>query len=212
MEPFIRSGSLIRYRLVRSRRAIGRPIPKRTWDFEYRGATWAGLDSMEAIPGNMAIVGLVHRLCAAPRILDVGCGTGALAELLQLVPNLSYTGIDLSDVAVSRARARNLVHATFEQAAMEDWLPLERYDAVIFNEVIYYTPHPMEVLARYADALTTCGGLVVSIWRSGNYRLLWSDLEREYALAASAVVESGGVTRDIKLLRKRIDSGERPEC
>lgn len=201
--PLTRISALIRYKLLMSRRGMGRPIPRRTWDFEYSGATWAGLDSAEAVPGNMAIANFVRRLCEAPKVLDVGCGTGALAELLQAVPGLTYMGIDLSDVALSRARTRGLSNAGFQQAAMEDWTPTDRYDAIIFNEVIYYVANPVEVLARYREALTPGGTLIISIWRSGNYRLLWQGIEAEYEIVASDTVQTGGVVRDIKMLRKR---------
>ena len=42
-----------------------------------------------------------------PHILDLGCGTGALAEIIQSeIPDCSIVGIDLSPRMVEQARTR----------------------------------------------------------------------------------------------------------
>jgi 2-polyprenyl-3-methyl-5-hydroxy-6-metoxy-1,4-benzoquinol methylase len=210
--PFVRVCSLLRYKLLLSPRGMGRPIPKRTWDFEYGGNTWAGLDSEQALAGNMAIVEFVGRLWPAPEVLDVGCGTGTLAALLQAVPGLAYTGIDVSDVALSRARARRLANARFVQGAMEDWIPAGRYHAIVFNEVLYYAASPLAVLARYVPALAPAGAFIVSIWRAGNSALIWHGIEQRFEVAACTTVQVGVVTRDIKVLRPRPEGAEARGC
>jgi SAM-dependent methyltransferase len=44
------------------------------------------------------------------RVLDVGCGTGVAADFLRFD---SYTGVDLSDIYIAKARGKSIPRATF---------------------------------------------------------------------------------------------------
>lgn len=69
------------------------------------------------------------------RILEVACGTGrAGAQLMQALPDASYTGVDLSPfyVDVARERMPRGVQASFEVANGESLpFPDESFDAVV---------------------------------------------------------------------------------
>jgi SAM-dependent methyltransferase len=88
---------------------------------------------------------LVRQCGSAPRrVLDVGCSYGTLADVLSPDGLECYVGIDLSDFVVEQARrawADRPVDARFlatDLRAYEpdpDGLP---FDAIVFNEVLYY--------------------------------------------------------------------------
>jgi SAM-dependent methyltransferase len=206
--PISRVAAALHYKLRDAARGRGQPIPQRTWDYEYAHGGWEVLDSPDGVAENMVIVGYVHRLWKAPRVLDLGCGSGTLADFMRLIPGASYTGVDLSIEAVSRAASRGLMNALFVQGAIEKWLPAETYDAIVFNESLYYVSEPSVVLRRYSPYLTDGGAFIISIWQSGTHGAMWDRIHRELAVVTSATVRPGsGVTRDIRVLRPREQHG-----
>lgn len=70
------------------------------------------------------------------RILELGCGEGHLTEAI-FNNAASVVGVDISDVAVQRARARRLPNASFET---RDFLQtsFESYDVITAIECLYY--------------------------------------------------------------------------
>ena len=71
-------------------------------------------------------------------ILELGCGEGHLTETL-FADARSVIGIDISDTAIARAKARNLPNARFEAA---DFLRLQvsfaGFDVIVLLEVLHY--------------------------------------------------------------------------
>lgn len=92
-------------------------------------------------------------LLGGKKILEVGCGSGAFAELLFDTTDLSYTGFDFSAVAVEKARTRCGDNSVFSVADARDPQSYsEPYDTIIC----------MEVLEHIVDDL-----LAIQNWRSG---------------------------------------------
>ncbi|MHA1567622.1 MAG: class I SAM-dependent methyltransferase [Alphaproteobacteria bacterium] len=69
------------------------------------------------------------------RVLDVGCGAGALAKLID--PE-SYVGIDIDEDPLNRAR-RDFPHHRFESALPEG---SKKFDTVVALAVIEHVPDP----------------------------------------------------------------------
>jgi len=91
-------------------------------------------------------------------VLDVGCGEGQWAPVLQaLRPGLAYRGIDASAYAVRKWGAkRNLVLGTF--ADLPDLLDDTRYDLIICSDMLYYLPQKelvrgLQVLVERLDGI-----------------------------------------------------------
>ncbi|MGA7805599.1 class I SAM-dependent DNA methyltransferase [Bradyrhizobium sp.] len=76
--------------------------------------------------------GMVH----GRTVLELGCGEGHLTEVV-FDEARTVTGIDISNVAIERAKARNLSNARFENS---DFLrtSFEGYDLIVALECIYY--------------------------------------------------------------------------
>ncbi|QJU54734.1 bifunctional PIG-L family deacetylase/class I SAM-dependent methyltransferase [Herbiconiux sp. KACC 21604] len=111
------------------------------------------------------------------RTLEVGCSTGVLSRELAARTSEAFLGLDISSVALDRARARNadLAHARFERAFVPEEWPEERFDLVVISEIGYYLDdHELERLVDRSIASTRAsvsrpddrGGLVVCChWR-----------------------------------------------
>jgi len=96
----------------------------------------------------------VHRLLVARgcrSVLEVGCGTGAFAQLLRdRSPEVKYRGFDFSPVAVSRSQARLgspesffVGDAKLAASYAGDW------DAIVCTEVLEHIDPDLEVVSRW---------------------------------------------------------------
>ena len=70
------------------------------------------------------------------RILDLGCGTGAMLALLP--PEVAYVGVDLDPGYVERARTRFGSRGTFVCADITTYDPGPAFDVVILYGVLHH--------------------------------------------------------------------------
>ncbi len=107
------------------------------------------------------------------RVLDVGCGTGALAEfVLNSLPSVRLTGIDISPEMLVCARRRLMGHATFVAGDAEK-LPFGDglYNAVIMNDTFHHCPDPRRAAFEAWRVLARDGMLVLGEeWAQGPVR------------------------------------------
>lgn len=90
---------------------------------------------------------------APQRVLEVGCGTGPLAHLLQETTRISYQGFDFSDVAVRKARARTGHSDRFfvgDATAAATYEGLQ-YDAIVCTEVLEHLEDDLGVLRHWKE-------------------------------------------------------------
>ncbi|WP_421993165.1 class I SAM-dependent methyltransferase [Roseococcus sp.] len=132
-------------------------------------------------------------LSAGARVLDAGCGTGALsAALLMRDPTAKVTGVDASDAFVAAARA-DLPDARFEPGNIAA-LPLSTasQDAALALLVFGFVPDPLKA-AREMARVTQPGGIVATaMWDfSGGFPFL-----RLFADTAAVVLREGADWRD----------------
>lgn len=102
----------------------------------------------------------------AGRVVDVGCGTGLLLEmLLARHPGAHASGVDLSPEMLSRARSRLGGRAKLllgDAAALP--LASSRFDAVVSSSALHHWPRPERALGEIARVLRPGGQLVVTDW------------------------------------------------
>lgn len=98
------------------------------------------------------------------RLLDVGCGSGYLAKLLKMrVPELVVHGIDISSVALQRARRYldQVWQVDLDRADLP--APAEHYDTVACVEVLEHLYDPDHALQEIARVLVPGGNAVVTV-------------------------------------------------
>jgi SAM-dependent methyltransferase len=99
--------------------------------------------------------------------LDVGCGTGALAEtILEVAAPHSVTGIDPAAGFVEHARAHVTdPRATFEVADAQS-LPVEsgRFGAAVSGLVLNFVPKPLVAVREMARAVRPAGVVAAYVW------------------------------------------------
>lgn len=126
-----------------------------------------GLFDGQLIDGILPLAGdLSRRLAAGIRVAEIGCGTGHAVNLLaRAFPRSGFTGYDLSQDAVARARAEaaewGLDNASFEVLDVAE-LPVDQpFAAVLAFDAIHDQADPAGVLARVRAALEPGGVFVM---------------------------------------------------
>jgi len=181
--PFSRDTTLSSLvRAAASRGGLGprqRPLPASSWETQYEGGGWDYLYEIGEIAHYMAIVGYSLYGGKRPDVLDIGCGQGRLAELMDRSRFGRYLGVDLSANAIQQARQRAVVDGVaFEVADSNVWEPSDRFDVVVFNESLYYLEQPLEVLARSTRWLAGDGLVIISMFRGANVKRLWRQIDK----------------------------------
>jgi 2-polyprenyl-6-hydroxyphenyl methylase/3-demethylubiquinone-9 3-methyltransferase len=116
-------------------------------------------------------------------------------------------GIDLSEEAIQRAKQLKHSKAHFEVANYEHWQPPGKFDIIIFNETLYYSDQPREVLRKYSRYLTSGGAIILSIHRFLNNERIWEQIDSDYTLVASdTVINRRGQTWDVRALRPHLSN------
>jgi len=145
----------------------GNPVSLDSWEQQYNSGFWSYLASAQELARYAAIAGYVNRLSNGNRVLDVGCGECILYDFLARREGAHYTGLDLSPAALAKSKVpetqSTLIAADVEEHEFENG---EQFDAIVFNEILYYPKLPIRVLDRLAKHLAPGGLVVVSMYHS----------------------------------------------
>ncbi len=112
-----------------------------------------------------------------PKVLDIGCGNNALYQYFSqaLTGGFNYTGIDISENAVKKA-SHHFPGVNFN-VVNNDFAPVNgKFNAVIFNEVLYYFVKPMKTLEKaFAENVTADGCIIISMYKDpkDKNKLIW---------------------------------------
>lgn len=127
------------------------------------GADWRMGDYYRYSRSN--IVRLISSLALPPRLLEVGCGLGQVCrQIAESGAAASVAGLDISAVAVERARGLNpgVVFYTGDFAAPEIARLVGRLDMVIFNQLLWYVLDRLpRMLANAREVLNGGGHLLI---------------------------------------------------
>ena len=140
------------------------------------------------------------------RVLDAGCGTGALAERLAVRhPDIELVAADLSPSMLKRARTRRAWpdSFTFVEGNIDDVLAGDErgFDGIACVNVIWTLPDPQRTLTRMTARLRNGGRMVHTTpsWRFRAHAIVWQHLRghrgwaRLRALAGLPVLALAGL-------------------
>jgi SAM-dependent methyltransferase len=126
----------------------------KNWNDDF--GDWQGLACPEQVARYQHIASLVTKFCRG-HLLDVGCGEAVLRRFLP--PSLSYFGIEPS--AKAGNGRTDIACASAESFAAGS----NRWDCIVFNEVLYYSRDPLYLLRKYAQFLIPNGKIIISIYQ-----------------------------------------------
>ncbi|MBE0617354.1 MAG: methyltransferase domain-containing protein, partial [Proteobacteria bacterium] len=127
----------------------------------------SGQSVLSAIESHILplVPGLTERLSSGIRVLDVGCGSGRIANrLAQRFPKSLFAGIDLSSEAIATARSQaqeqNLTNVAFVAADLSNFdetADAGTYDFITAFDAIHDQARPLNVLKGIYRALKSDG-------------------------------------------------------
>lgn len=109
--------------------------------------------------------------------------------------------MDLSEEAVKQGAHRLDDGAALLAADAEAYRPEGRWDAIVFNECVYYFEDPVGTVLRYRDALAEGGTLIVSTFRSRRADVIAKRLIERLPLVEEVAVTNRKGTWVVRLFR-----------
>lgn len=140
---------------------------QKLWDEDFANGRWDCLDTTI----NDCVYSRIERVSRGGSILDLGCGSGSTANELDGSSYSDYTGVDISEVALDKARKRSEQNGRgekcrFVQGDVVTYTPDKHFDLILFRDSIYYIKRQRikATLLRYAHWLKDSGVFIVRIW------------------------------------------------
>ncbi|WP_168072348.1 methionine biosynthesis protein MetW [Caulobacter sp. SSI4214] len=109
------------------------------------------------------------------RVLDVGCGEGALLDLLAHEKQVDARGLELSAEGVAACMARGLSVVQGDADLDLDHFPDRSFDYAVLSQTLQATRRPRHVLD---ELLRIADRAIVSFPNFGHWRVRWSLLSR----------------------------------
>ena len=98
----------------------------------------------------------IDRIAQGSRVLDVGCGVGAVARsIAERVPGSDVTGVDFDAAMVARAGSESLPdNLRFVHGDVIRDLPDEHWDVVVLSNVLEHVEDRVDLLRRLVECHT----------------------------------------------------------
>lgn len=127
------------------------------------------------------------------RILDVGCGPGALtAELVDRLGTQAVSAVDPSESFVNAARSRHEGVEIRQASADSLPYPSDTFDAALAQLVVHFMPDPIAGVREMARVTRSGGVVAASVWDYGGGRHpLWPFWEVAREVDTGVTDESG---------------------
>lgn len=166
-------------------------IKRFIWNAEFAKGRW---DHLARTDGD-CLYPILEKYGHDGSILDLGCGSGNTGAELAANAYHDYTGIDISDVAIEKAKKKATLDGCTEknryfQSDITSYEPTQQFDVILFRESFYYIPRPKMkgTLDRYSKFLKQGGVFIVRLWTSeGKYGGLVEYLEANFEIVGKNV-------------------------
>jgi SAM-dependent methyltransferase len=161
-------------------------IKRALWNTEFSRGRW---ECLESSVGN-SVYQYIEKYANKGSVLDLGCGSGSTGNELDAAAYLDYTGVDISDVAIAKARVRTEENRradknSYLQSDIFTYVPTRQFDVILFRDSIYYLPQAKikRMLDRYSRYLKEGGVFIVTVWTvSGKYKKIVDMIEGSFDL------------------------------
>ena len=118
----------------------------------------------ESLDANSSLRKMLDLIGEAKKVVDFGCATGYLANLLQKKDCL-VTGIEINPDAAKIAEkyCEKVIVADLDFVSIAEILPDEKFDVAIFGDILEHLRNPWQVLAQTKSILKEYGFVIASI-------------------------------------------------
>ncbi|ETW13142.1 UbiE/COQ5 family methyltransferase [Roseivivax marinus] len=156
------------------------------------GRRWARLDADLELQHRAILAALLDRAAVRPgaRVLDVGCGSGALSRAAAEAagPNGAVLGLDLSEPLLELARAQGGEGIEYLRAdAQVADLGEGRFDTVLSRFGVMFFDDPVAAFSNLARSLVPGGRMIFAAWAEADANP-WFGAPRRAAVARLGAV------------------------
>lgn len=111
-------------------------------------------------------------------LLDIGCGTGYLIDMLSKEHNATFTGLDLSPEMIKQAEAKNILNAKFIEGR-SDKLPFEdnSFDIVTCSQSFHHYPETDPAMKEAYRVLKPGGLYIISDTGVGPFKAFGAKID-----------------------------------
>jgi len=180
---FQRIGYILNGRILKKWGAL--TTRKSLWNVEFSSGQWDFLDHTSEDP----IYYFLDKYSNKGSILDLGCGSGNTGNEIDISAYCSYTGVDLSEVAIQKALTRSINNHRQEKNDyfcddILSFVPRSTYNIILFRESIHYFSKSQlsRVLAIYNGYLKESGVFIVRMANPNKYDWIVRLIEKEHAI------------------------------
>jgi SAM-dependent methyltransferase len=178
------------------------PFGQALWENQYQSGIWACLGQLSELARYSIIIGYLTELKPRAAVLDVGCGEGLLFSRYRHYGYERYVGIDISAAALAKLRPAEDGKTAFICADAETYVPVQSFDALIFNETLYYFHEPLAVADRYVSALDRSGIVIVSTYEGSlRARSILRALKAKYSLMDETRISHSALSWSCSIFR-----------
>ncbi|MDH5857519.1 methyltransferase domain-containing protein [Lampropedia aestuarii] len=154
---------------------------------------------------------LVGKIGPGARVLDVGCGSGALGQYLSVQKQCVVDGVTFNEAeaALARAHYRHVEVANLEQTALSSLFGANRYDFIVCADILEHLREPQKMLRDMQSLLTEQGQLLISIPNSTYAGLVAELMQGEFLYRQEGLLDATHVRHFTRksLLRMLQDCG-----
>jgi SAM-dependent methyltransferase len=177
------------------------------WDAEFAQGQWDIVEST----ANDYLYGFLERYVAGGSLLDLGCGSGNTGNELDSRAYTRYVGMDISAVALDRARLRSQANGravtnAYTVGDLLSYTPSGQFDVILFRESLYYVPtaRVVSVIDRYARFLAENGVFIARLWDRSKHADLVNVVSSRYTIVESAPHERSAAL--VLVFRPRVEA------
>ncbi|MBL8551297.1 MAG: class I SAM-dependent methyltransferase [Hyphomonadaceae bacterium] len=179
----------------RARKRNGHARDEAHWDQLYAEGEYDRLWRNDQRYHQRLLASLISARRPHPALLDIGCGEGAFYDSLRQHAPSSYLGVDISNRAIERAKARFGDAAApgpvrFEQGDAARFAVTETFDAIVFSECVEYFDDIESVVAHYRRSLRPGGIIGLTSWLAVRQLRIWRKLKTIATVEDESVVFS----------------------
>jgi methionine biosynthesis protein MetW len=136
------------------------------------------------------VAGLVAELVpVGARVLDVGCGTGSLTQIVARARAATLVGIEPDPIRAQIARDRG-IDARNGILTSGMLAKLGMFDVVLFADVLEHLPNPQEMLLMVRNALLPGGAVVASIPNVAHWTVRWDLLRGRFDYQSCGIMDA----------------------
>lgn len=107
------------------------------------------------------------------KLLDIGCGTGYLINMLAKEYDAEFTGLDLSPEMINQAKSKNIKNSTFIEGRSDD-LPFKNdtFDVITCSQSFHHYPETDKPMQEARRVLKQGGLYILSDTGVGPFKML----------------------------------------